>query len=127
MEITQLYDTEALFPLDLVRPDTGVKIGIRFMIRSSSSQDAKKLQKQQTSRFIERHQKGKLLHGDKAIQQELEKAASYIASWDWGENTFHGEVPELSMQTAMEVLDEIDWFFPQVVEAAGELGNFTKK
>ena len=65
--------------------------------------------------------------------QAIEKAASYIVSWDWGvdpetkePNTYDGEVPLYSMKSAAKILSEQGWLFGQVVEAAEEISNFTK-
>ena len=41
-----------------------------------------------------------------------EDHASYIASWDWGDNTYEGKKPELSMDTAIGILKAEDWIAP---------------
>lgn len=125
MDIAGLFDYEALYELSLAHPKTEEPLGIVFMIRSASSPEAKKIRNQHVDVILERQQRGKLIKGKTAIQRELEKAASYIADWDWGENTYQGEIPEFSFKKAMEILESEDWIFEAVVEAANELGNFT--
>ena len=125
MDIANLFSYETLFPLELVRPDTEEKIGITFQIRSASSPEAKKVLRKHVDEVTERQQRGKLVKGEMRLRQELEKAASWIASWDWGEHTYNGEKPEHSFKNAVEVLDKEDRTYAQVSEAANNLANFT--
>ncbi|MFD2235942.1 phage tail assembly chaperone [Aureimonas populi] len=85
MDIAGLYDYEQTFALHLVNPTTEEELGIVFQIRSAESDEAKKVQREQIDDMLERQQRGKLIKGEQAINRELEKAVSYIASWDWGE------------------------------------------
>lgn len=125
MEISGLYDYERLFRLELVRPDTEERLGIVFNIRSASSPEAKKVIRKQLDDVTERQQRGKLVKGEMRLRHELEKAASWIESWDWGKHTYRGEVPEFSFKKAVEVLENEDWIYVLVSEAANTLKNFT--
>ncbi|MDI1261735.1 MAG: hypothetical protein PS018_00565 [bacterium] len=125
MDIASRYDYEKTFALELVFPDTEEKTGIVFQIRSASSDAAKKVIRKHLDDVTERQQRGKLVKGEMRLRQELEKAASWIAGWDWGEHTYQGEKPEHSFRKAVEVLDREDWIYVQVSEAANALANFT--
>lgn len=125
MDIASLYNYEATFPLELVLPDTEEKLGIVFHIRSASSPEAKKVLRKHVDEITERTQRGKLVKGDTRMRQELEKAASWIASWDWGKHTYGGEAPKLTFAKAIEILDREDWIYKQVAEAANNLANFS--
>jgi hypothetical protein len=125
MEISSLYNYEQLFTLDLVRPDTEEPLGITFKIRSASSNEAKAIVRKHLDDITERQQRGKLVKGDMRLRQELEKAASWIAGWDWGEHTYKGEKPEFSFKKALQILESEDWIYAQVSEAANNLANFT--
>lgn len=125
MDLAGLYNYETLFSLDLVRPDTDEKLGITFQIRSASSPEAKKVLRKHVDEVTERQQRGKLVRGEMRLRQELEKAASWIASWDWGEHTYNGEKPVFSFNRAVDILDKEDWIYAQVAEAANNLANFT--
>jgi hypothetical protein len=127
MDIASVYNYEQLFTLELVRPDTDEKLGITFQIRSSSSPESKKVLRKHVDQVTERQQRGKLVRGEMRLQQELEKAASWIAGWEWGEHTYNGEVPAISFNKALELLDKEDWIYAQVSEAANNLANFTAK
>jgi hypothetical protein len=96
-----------------------------MQIRSAGSDAAKKVLRQQTDRNLERRIKNKMPKSQQLEQEELEKAASYIASWDWGKHTWKGKKPELTMKTAMEILEAEGWIFGQVVEAANKIENFS--
>lgn len=124
-DIAELYNYEHLFRLPILRPDTEESTGIVMMIRSSSSPEAKTIVRKQLDEITERQQRGKLVKGRTRLQHELQKVASYIASWDWGDNTYRGSAPELNMKTAIQILDEQDWIYVQVNEAATNLANFT--
>lgn len=125
MDIASRYDYERLFALELVFPDTEEKTGIVFQIRSASSPEAKKVIRKHLDDVTERQQRGKLVKGEMRLRQELEKAASWIAGWDWGEHTYQGEKPEFSFRKAVDILDREDWVYVQVNEAANSLANFT--
>lgn len=132
MEISGLVNYEQLFPLKLLNPSTEAELGITFQIRSAESEAAKAVLRKHTDKNLERRVKNKLPKADQVIQEELEKAASYIASWDWGvdpksgtPNTYQGSVPVLSMKTAIQILEEQGWIFAAVTEAANKIGNFT--
>lgn len=127
MEISGIVQYEQLFTLDVLHPVTEEKIGITCQIRSAGSKEAKAVLRKHTDANLERSQKRKLIKGSVLEQQEIEKAASYIASWDWGKNTWQGKVPEDDFTTKVAVLDAEGWLFGQVVEAANTIANFSAK
>ncbi|MEO0721952.1 MAG: hypothetical protein AAFY43_07355 [Pseudomonadota bacterium] len=59
------------------------------------------------------------------VERGIAVLAACVASWEWGENTWHGEVPELSEEKAREILTEARWMVAPLVKAAQDLGNFT--
>lgn len=125
MDIGSLFNHEILFPLHLKHPVTDQPLGIVFNIRSSTSDEVKRVGRKHLDERTERSQRGKLVKGDTLVRYEVEKAAAAIASWDWGENQYKGEIPELSLKKAADILDAEDWIFDQVKEAANNLANFT--
>lgn len=127
MDISTLYNYERLFPLELVFPHTDEKTGIVLQVRSASSDEAKAIIRKHIDDVTERQQRGKLVKGSMRLRQELEKAASWIAGWDWGEHSYKGEKPEFSFKKAVEILDREDWIYAQVAEAANNLANFTNE
>jgi hypothetical protein len=125
VDIASIFDYEQTFPLELVNPTTDEKIGITLQIRSAESDEAKKVQRSQIDDMLERQQRGKLIKGEQAIGRELDKAVSFVASWDWGGNTYKGEALDFSAKNVRRVLSEQGWIFGQVTEAANSLRNFT--
>lgn len=125
MEIAKLFNYDTLFTLDVLNPSTDEKVGITMKIRSAGSDEAKKVLRTQTNANIERRVRGKLPKSEQLEQDELEKAVSYIASWDWGTNTYEGAKPDLTVDTAIEILKAEGWIFGQVVEAANKIENFS--
>jgi hypothetical protein len=125
MEISNLIEYERLFTLELVHPATEKPIGITCQIRSAGSKEAKAVIRQHTDDNLERSQKRKVIRGSTLERQEIEKAASYIASWNWGENTWQGQAPADDFRTKVAILEAEGWIFGQVVEAATEVANFT--
>lgn len=125
MDVSAIVEYERLFPLDLLHPLTEEPTGIVFQIRSAESREAQKVQRKHIDDIYERRQRGKLIKGSAEIERELEKAASYIASWDWGPHDWKGKKPDLNMKTAIEVMREAGWIYAQVVEAANKVGNFS--
>lgn len=125
MEVSGVLDYERLFALELLHPVTEAPIGVTFQIRSAGSKEAKAVLRKHTDENTERAQKRKIIKGSVLEQQELEKAASYIASWNWGTNTWRGAEPELSMKLAIEILEAEGWIYAQVAEAATTIANFS--
>ena len=126
MDLSKRVDAEQLFTLELLDPTTDDPLGVVFKIRSAGSREAKAVLRKHGDANLERLQKRKLLKSADAERMELEKAASYIASWDWGPHDWKGAKPDLNMETAIEVLTEADWIFAQVVEAATDIAHFSK-
>ena len=126
MEISGIVNYETLFSLDIKHVVTDDKVGIKMKIRSAGSDGAKKVLRSQTNKNIERRVKNKIPKSEQLERDELEKAASYIESWNWGSNTYNGKVPELTMETAIEILEKEGWIFGQVVEAANKIENFSQ-
>ena len=124
MDIASIIKYERLFTLDLRHPVTDELLGITFQIRSAESKEAKEILRKHTDENLERFQKRKTVKGSVLEQQEAEKAASYIASWDWGDHTWNGEKPVLTVETAAKILKAEGWIFAQVTEAANKIANF---
>lgn len=127
VDVATLVDYDFLYELELRNPRNDEPLGIKFQIRSASSEAAKEILRRHSDKNIERRMKGKLIKGETLERQELEKAASYIASWDWGDNKYAGEVPELSMKKAIDILSKESWIYQQVVEAANDIENFSRR
>lgn len=127
MELSNFIEYERLFVLELRNPLTDAPLGIVFQIRSAGSAEAKAVLRKHADKNLARLQKNKLVKSSDLEEQELEKAASYIASWDWGEHTWHGEKPKFSMEKAIEIMKDASWIYAQVVEVANDIANFTTK
>jgi hypothetical protein len=125
MDISQVVDYEHLFALEIVHPKTEEPTGIVFQMRSSESAEAKKVQRKHIDTIYERRQRGKLIKGSAEVDREIERVASCIASWDWGDHEWKGQKPELSMKTAIEVLTEAGWIYAQAKEACDTVANFS--
>lgn len=124
MDLATVVKYERLFPLNLKHPETDEEIGVVFMLRSAESEEAKQVLHRHNNLNVERRYRNKIPQSEQLVKEELEKAASYIASWDWGANTYNGEVPTLSMKFAMKLLEKEGWIFDQVVRGATKIGNF---
>lgn len=125
MDISKIVDYEFLYDLELRHPVTDAPLGITFKIRSAGSDAAKRILRQHTDKNLERRIKNKMPKSSQLEQEELEKAAACIASWDWGKEVYKGKKPELTMKVAMEMLEEQGWIFAQVVEASNKMENFS--
>jgi hypothetical protein len=126
MDIASRVNYEFLYPLELRDPDTDEPLGIVFQIRSSGSDAAKKVLREHTDKNIQRLVKGRQPTAEQREVEELERVASYIASWDWGPHDWKGAKPALSMKMAIEVLSEAPWIFDAVDGAARKVSNFSQ-
>lgn len=125
MEISNIVDYEAIHRLEFVHPVTEEKIGIVWNMRSMESAAAKKVLRKHIDEVYERQQRGKLIKADSAIRRELEKVAACVESWDWGDHTYKGSKPDMSMKTVTDILEDIGWMFAQASEAANKVANFS--
>ena len=125
MELSGIVNYERLFTLKLVHPVTDEPLGITFKIRSAGSKEAKAILRKHIDENLEYQRKNKTIKGEMLERQEAEKAASWIASWDWGDHTYKNTKPVLSMETAVQILMAEGWIYNQVSEAANTIANFT--
>ena len=126
-DFSKKIDYEFLFELELLDPETFEPSGVFFKIRSENSTVVQKLMLEHSNINIERRIKGNNKIAEASYQQELEKAATMIAEWDWGDNDFEGQVPVYSVKKAMEIMRKQSWIYQQVMEAGRSVGNFSRK
>jgi len=126
MEISGLVSAEQLFELDVEHPATGKPIGIKIMVRSAGSDNAKEVVRKQTDGILAKQQKGKLVGADTVESNEIDQAVSYVHSWDWTTNTYGGKKPDSDPATIKAILAKEGWIYAQVVGAARNIANFTK-
>ena len=126
MDLSKVVDADQLYTLDVLHPVTDEPVGITAKIRSAGSTEAKRVLREHTNKLLERRIKGKNPKAEQIEAQELEKVASYIASWDWGANDWNGKKPDMTIvKEAVKVLDEAGWIYGQIVEAANKIENFS--
>ena len=125
MEIKGIVDYEFLYDLELRNPHTDEPLGIKMKIRSAGSEPSKLILRKHTDRNLERRIKGRMPKADQMELEELERVASYIHSWDWGDHTYKGEIPVLTMKKAVAILEAEGWIFGQIKEAAENVTNFS--
>ena len=126
MEIANLVQNEELFTLDVLHPKTDKPVGITIMIRSAGSEAATSVMRQQTDGLLERQQRRKLIDAERVEENELDQAVSFVASWDWGTNTYDGQVPDGDPKTIKAIFRKEGWIYAQVVGAARNIANFTR-
>lgn len=126
MEVSGLVSTEQLFDLDVEHPATGKPMGITIKVRSAGSDAAMEVVRKQTDDILAKQQKRKLIGAETVEQNELDQAVSYVASWDWGKNTYDGKKPDSDPATVKAILTKESWLYSQVAGAARNIGNFTR-
>lgn len=125
MDFSTLVDYEKLHELELLHPGTEEPLGVRFWMRSIDSAKAERVLLENTDKQIERFAKRKLPTATQGKKGELERLAACVARWEWGEHTFEGTKPELSLATAVRVFEKMPWVERQAREAAESVKNFT--
>lgn len=126
MEISGLVNPETLFDLDVEHPATGEPMGIKIMVRSAGSDAAKDIVRKHTDGILAKQQKGVLVNAETIEKNEIDQAVSYVASWDWGSNTYDGKKPDSSPETIKAILTKEGWLYAAVTKAARSIANFTK-
>lgn len=126
MEISGLVSTETLFELDVEHPKTGKPVGIKIMLRSAGSEEAMAVVRKQTDTLLAKQQRRKLVDAEQVEENELDQAVSYVASWDWGSNTYEGKKPGDDAASVKAILRKEGWIYAQVVAGARDIANFTK-
>lgn len=125
MDISQLVNSEDLFELKLLGPDKETPVGITFWVRSYESDAVKRVSRQHGDKFLGGGRKSKLTTS-KIEAEYLDKAATAIAKWDWGEHSWKGEKPAIGFEKAREIVEEAGWIYDQVADAADDRANFTR-
>lgn len=126
MEISGLVQNEELFTLKVEHPKTGKPVGITIMVRSAGSDAAMAVVREQTDDLLSRQQRRKMIGAEMVEDNELDMAVSYVASWDWGSNTYEGKKPDADPKTVKAILKKEGWIYAQVVGAARDIANFTR-
>jgi hypothetical protein len=126
MEIAGLVDAEQLFELDVKHPKTDKPVGVKIMLRSAGSDAAMAVVRRQTDEMLVKQQRRKPVVAETIEDNEIEQAASYVASWDWGTNTYDGVKPSADAETVKAILRKEPWLYAQIVTAARDIANFTK-
>lgn len=126
MEIAGIVQNEELFHLVVEHPKTGKPVGITIMVRSAGSEAAMAVVREQTDDLLSRQQRRKLIDAGRIEENELDLAVSYVASWDWGANTYEGEKPNADPKTIKAIFRKEAWLYAQVVGAARDIANFTR-
>jgi hypothetical protein len=124
LDISQLVNSEDLFELRLQHPVTEEPLGIIFMIRSAESNEVKKTIRQHGDRLLASRKKR--LTASRVEAEYIDKAAAAIASWDWGSQQWKGGRPELTFDTAREVVEEAGWIYDQIAVASEDRANFMR-
>lgn len=127
MEIAGLVSTETLFDLAIEHPTTGKPVGISVKVRSAGSEVAMEVVRRQTDEILASQQKRKLIGAEMVEENEIDQAVSYVASWDWGNNTYEGKTPDSDPATIKAILIKEGWLYSQIAGAARNIANFTKK
>ena len=128
MAIANIVQYETTFKMELLDPLTDKGLGIIFDIRSSESEDCKTVIRKHLDKLTQLRQKNKPVTAELIERQELEKVASFVAGWDWGdEEVYEGKgAPEFKLDNVIDILDKLGWVYSQVSQAAVGLSNFTK-
>lgn len=126
MDIAGLVAKETLFDLDVEHPATGKPMGITIKVRSAGSEAAMAVVRQQTDAVLSKQQKRQFVDAAMVEENELDQAVSYVASWDWGDNTYGGKKPDSDPTTVKAILTKESWLYAQVVGAARKIANFTR-
>jgi hypothetical protein len=126
MEISGLVSADTLFELDVEHPTTGKPVGIKVMLRSAGSEDAMKVVRRQTDAILARQQKRKAMTAEMIEEHEIDQAVSYVASWDWGDNTYDGKKPGSDAASIKAILQKEPWLYAAIANGARDIANFTK-
>lgn len=125
MDINDLVNYEKTHTVELVHPSTDEPLGIKVEVRSIDSAAAERVLLDHTDKQIEKFAKGKRPTAAQSKKAEIERLASCVVSWDWGEHTFEGDKPAVSVATAVRVFLKMPWAERQVREAVENVRNFT--
>lgn len=125
MEISGLVATETLFDLDIENPKTGKPVGITVRLRSAASDEAMAVVRKQTDTLLAKQQRRKLVDAEHVEENEIDQAVSYVASWDWGDNTYEGKKPGSDPASVKAILRKEGWIYAQIVAGARDIANFT--
>ena len=117
--IADIVSYEREFPLELVHPSTGKKIGVTFWVKHIDCEAATKVSRERAAQPLD----------NGSPQKEHEQYVACVSRWDWGDKEFEagGGVLEFSPEKVSYVLHHpgAKWITAQVRNAVLKIGNFT--
>lgn len=122
MDLANIIRYETPVALDLIDPTTREKVGVTFYVKHVDCEAATEAKGRQEDSALLAALSDKPTPAGDSNKQIL---AACIDSWDWGEHTFQGEVPVLSMEKAVEVFKAAPWIQAAVLKKVTVIANFT--
>ena len=122
MELADIKPVERI--IDILHPATDEKLGISVTILSINDEKMNAVKRRIQNKRMELERRGKAFNASDLKDNELELLLTSIVCWDWGNNEFHGEVPEFNEKNVKAVLTELPWFKQQIMDAVGDEKSF---
>lgn len=122
MEISNIKVIERT--IDIVDPGTKEKLGITVTLMSPRDPRLDKLRDAISQKQLQLQTKNKVQKVDDIKADRLKILFAATTKWDWGDNVWDGEKPELKPVVFNDVMDRAPWFMDQIDEAFGETESF---
>lgn len=113
--------------VDILHPGNDEPLGITVDMISMNDPKIKKILRRYLDEKLALEAKGKHVKGEEFIANTNMLIFQSMTGWDWGDNTFKGEVPDFNQRNVFLVLDEKPWFRDQLNLALGDHASFFPK
>lgn len=122
MDLGNIKPVEKL--VEIVHPGTGEKTGVTVTVVSLSDKATNDIKRNFQIRKMECERKGNILGYDEQNEYYNELLMACVTGWDWKDNIFHDKPPVFNKENLKAVLDELDWFKNQLLEAVTDESSF---
>lgn len=122
MEISNIKVIERT--IDILNPATKEKLGIQITLMSPKDPRLDKLRDAISQKQLTLQTKNKVQKVDDLKADRLKILFAAITGWDWGENKWDGETPELKPVVFNDIMERAPWMMEQIDEAFSEAESF---
>lgn len=110
--------------VEITHPASGEPLGIKVSVISINDERMTKITRTLTNRGLELRKKNKTPSAEDVENNQIALLQGAVVDWNWGDNKFHGSVPEFTPENVRKVLTELKWFRAQLDEALGDERGF---
>lgn len=111
--------------VDVLHPGDKSELGIKVTIMSPADNRLDSLRRMLTQKKLAEQAKGRVPKVEEMRDDRIKILHAAITAWDWGDNDWKGDTPELPNIRELKEMDvEASWLIAQIDKAFGDDESF---